>query len=238
MFTQSLVATVVSWLGIVGGALAILGNLQTAFSLSDWTRGLGSHWQGWMLLIWGDYLGLSHVFPNASFFLVDVPFVFCLSLIAVASRFAPGSGQDDVSVHRRLYSLIAGAALLAMLYVLVAYVLDHGYTLSLTFVFAIEWLVVFLMLSHWPYKLALLSASATMVLLTLMLIAGNDTTPPTHMDLVIEVALMIAAGAVVVFVARPAVFTRQICFLLFLVAVLVAVSELSKLGISLEPPKA
>jgi hypothetical protein len=70
-----------------------------------------------------------------------------------------------------------------------------------------------------------------------MLIAGNDTTPATHMDLVIEVVLMIAAGAVVVFVARPAVFTRQICFLLFLVAVLVAVSELSKLGINLQPPK-
>ena len=70
MFTQSLVATVVSWLGIVGGALSILGNLQTASSLSDWTRWLGSHWQRWMLLVWGDDLGVSHVITNAGIILV------------------------------------------------------------------------------------------------------------------------------------------------------------------------
>ena len=240
MFTQSLVATVVSWLGIVGGALTILGNLQTAFSLSDWTRWLGSHWQGWMLRVWGDDLGVSQVITNAGIILVDIPFIFCLGLIAVASRFSEPTPRlgADVPLRRKFISLIAGGMLLTALYVLFAYVLDHGYTLSLAVVFAIEWTVVFQMLSHWPYRLALLSASATMILLTLMLVAGVDATPVTHMDLVIEVALMIAVGALVIFVARPSVFTRQIWFLLFLVAALVAVSEMSKLGVNLQPPTA
>jgi hypothetical protein len=45
-------------------------------------------------------------------------------------------------------------------------------------------------------------------------------------------------GAVVIFVARASVFTRQIWFVIFLVIVLVAVSELSKLGVSLQAPAA
>ena len=53
-----------------------------------------------------------------------------------------------------------------------------------------------------------------------------------------EVILMTTLGAAVIFVARPSVFTRQICFLLFIVGALLAVNELSKLGITLEPPKA
>ena len=240
MFSQSLAATIVSWLGIIGGALSILGNLQTAFSLSDWTRWLGSHWQRWMLLVWGDDLGVSHVVTNAGIILVDIPFIFCLALMAVGSRFSePTKGLGpDVPLWRKFISLITGGSLLAALYALLAYAMDHGYTLRLAVIFAVEWVVVFLMLSHWPYRLALLSASAIMILLTLMLVAGNDTTPVTHMDLVIEVALMIAVGALVIFVARPSVFTRQIWFLLFLVAALVTVSELSKLGINLQPPKA
>src|ERR1700730_6991271 len=118
MFTQSLVATVVSWLGIVGGALTILGNLQTAFSLSDWTRWLGSHWQGWMLRVWGD-LGASHVITNAGIILVDLPFIFCWGLIAVASRFSevPTRTAPDVPFRRKLISLSAGGTLLAVLYV-------------------------------------------------------------------------------------------------------------------------
>jgi len=109
MFTQSVVATVFGWLGILGGVLTVFGHLQGVFALSDWGRWIASHWQLWMAALW------SHSLGNV---------------------------------------------------------------------------------------------------------------------------LMIAAGAVVIFVARPSVFTRHIWTLLFLVAVLVAVSELSKLGVSLEPPKA
>jgi len=217
--------------------LTVFGHLQGVFALSDWGRWSASHWQLWMAALWSHSLGLFHTFSNAGFFSVDVPFAVCLSLIAVASHFSPGS-DPDVSAKRRLYSLMAGAALLASFAAVLTYLNEHGQPLSLATFFTVTWCVVFLMLSHWPYRLALLSASATMILLTLMLIAGNDTTPPTHMDLVIENVLMIAAGAVVIFVARPSVFTRHIWTLLFLVAVLVAASELSKLGVSLEPPKA
>ena len=71
----------------------------------------------------------------------------------------------------------------------------------------------------------------------LLLVANNGQAEATYMELVAEVALMVGVGAIVIFVARP-VFTRRIWFVLIFVGVLLAVSEMSKLGISLEPPKA
>ena len=131
---------------------------------------------------------------------------------------------------------MGGAALLAGYY----FVTDDVYGfVPLTFhlAFSMNWLVAFVMLSHWSYRLALISASAISILLFILLIAAsNDTTPVTHLDLVVEVILMLAVSAIVIFVARPAVFTRQICFLLFLFGAVLVVNEVSKLGLNFQPP--
>ena len=238
MFTQSLVATVVSWLGIVGGVLTVFGHLQGVLSLSEWGRWIASHWQSWMMAFWGDFLGMSHAaWADTGTILVDMPFVVSLSLIAVASRFAAGS-DTEVSLRRKLLSLIAGSGLLAAWYVLGSYLIRRGIEIDLPFYFMVDWFVAFLMISHWPYRLAVLSASAATTFLVLLLVAGNGLAEATNTQMAAEVALMSVLGAIVIFVARASVFTRQICFLLFLVAVLVAASELSKLGINLQPPKA
>jgi hypothetical protein len=237
MFTQSVIATLLSWFGIVGGALTVLGNLQTALSLSDWAKWLGSHWQEWVMTVVGGHLGLSHVTTNKAHLLVDVPLIFCLGLIAIASRFSR-SWDTDVPVRRKVYSLLAGSALLATWYVAMVYLAGRGVDIDLMAFLIVYWLVAFLMLSHWPYKLALLSASAIVILVTLLLIANNGLTNSTNAELAFEVVLLVSLGAVVIFVARASVFTRQIWFVIFLVIVLVAVSELSKLGVSLQAPAA
>ena len=118
------------------------------------------------------------------------------------------------------------------------YLAGRGISLDITLYFVVDWFVAFLMVSHWPYRQALLSASATTILLMLLLVAGNGLWEATTAELVAEVVLMTTLGAAVIFVARPSVFTRQICFLLFIVGALLAVNELSKLGVTLEPPKA
>jgi hypothetical protein len=171
------------------------------------------------------------------FILVDFPFVFCLVLIAIASRFAKSS-DPKVPLNRKFYSLLAGAGLLAAWYALVIYLAGRGISLDITLYFVVNWFVAFLMVSHWPYRQALLSASATTILLMLLLVAGNGLWEATTAELVAEVILMTTLGAAVIFVARPSVFTRQICFLLFIVGALLAVNELSKLGVTLQPPKA
>ena len=101
-----------------------------------------------------------------------------------------------------------------------------------------DWFIAFLMLSHWPYRLAMLSASATVILLMLLMIANNGQAQVTHMELAAEVAVMVGLGALIIFVARPTVFTRRIWFVLFLIGVLLTISELSKFGLSLTPPNA
>ena len=146
MFTQSLIATVVSWLGILGGVLTVFGHLQGVFSLSEWGCWLASHWQSWMMTFWGDYLGLSHLTSYSALPLVDLPFFLCLAIIAVASRFTPGS-EPDVPRSRKLYSLIAGAVLLASWYVAMVYG-QRGVEIDIAAFFIVYWLVAFLMLSH------------------------------------------------------------------------------------------
>jgi hypothetical protein len=236
MFAQSIAATVVSWFGIVGGVLTIFGHLQSAVGLSDWERWISVHWQSWMMAFW-TYLGLSRLTTNTGYILVDFPLILCLLLIAVASRFAQGS-DAEVSTGRKLLSLIAGSGLLAGWYATGSYLAGRGIEIGIPLYFIVDWFVVFLMVSQWPYKLALLAASATTILLVLLIIANNGLVEATNMDLAVEVMLMTALGAAVVFVARPSVFTRQICFLLLILGALVALSELSKFGVTLEPPKA
>ncbi len=237
MFTQSLLATLLSWFGIVGGALTVVGNLQTAFSLSNWAKWLATHWQSWMMTFWGGYLGLSHVTADTGFIRVDAPFIFSLALIALGSHFTQGS-DPEVPIRRKLLSLIAGSAVLAAWYAVMIYLGQHGVEIDIWFFFVMDWLVIFLMISHWPYQFALLSASAAIILLVLMIIANNGLAEGTIYELAAEVALMVILGAFVIFVARPSAFTRQLLFVLFLIGVILAVSEMSKLGISLEPPRA
>ena len=134
--------------------------------------GLLLHWQSWMMTFWGDYLGLSHLTSDNGFILVDFPFVFCLVLIAIASRFAKSS-DPEVPLSRKFYSLLAGAGLLAAWYALMIYLAGRGISLDITLYFVVDWFVAFLMVSHWPYRQALLSASATTILLMLLLVAGN-----------------------------------------------------------------
>ena len=136
MFTQSVIATVLSWFGIVGGALTILGNLQTAFNLSDWIKWLARHWQEWMMTLWGGYVGLSNVTTNPGMILVDAPFIFSLALIALSSRFSQSS-DPEVPTRRKLYSLSAGAAVYATWALLMVYLVQRDestYSRSLSWI--------------------------------------------------------------------------------------------------------
>ena len=99
MFAQSIAATVVSWLGIVGGVLTIFGHLQSAFSLSDWGRWIAAHWQSWMMTFWGDYLGLSHLTSDDGFIFVKLSFRLLSGphrhRIAVCKKLRPGGAPKS-----------------------------------------------------------------------------------------------------------------------------------------------
>jgi hypothetical protein len=46
----------ISWLGILGGALTIVGNLDGAITQSNWARVLVTHWLAWMTSFWSRIL--------------------------------------------------------------------------------------------------------------------------------------------------------------------------------------
>ena len=213
--TQSIIATVFSWVGILGGTLTVFSGLDALIRLSGWARWLTSHWQEWWTVLWGS-LGLSSMTVDTVLVLVDVPFLASLVLIAIASRFM----NDDtaaVSTRRAFYSLHIGAAAFLALCTTVVVLFYNGYPVgdSVTgsaLVFAGFWLVMFLMLSHWPYYLAAASATAALILFGLLFAASPEPPPVTEVDYAKGVAgtflYVIPAAALIAFVAKPEPFTR------------------------------
>ena len=55
---KKLPSKVISWLGIFGGALTIVGNLESVLTLSGWARLLVSNWSVWMTAFWTGLLSL------------------------------------------------------------------------------------------------------------------------------------------------------------------------------------
>jgi hypothetical protein len=44
--------SVISWLGIVGGAITLFGNLQAVVDLADWARWIVLHYRLWIFVFW------------------------------------------------------------------------------------------------------------------------------------------------------------------------------------------
>ena len=80
---DKLPSQLISWLGILGGAMTILSNLEGVLTLSKWARLLVSNWSDWMTSAWSWFVALMGV---------DAPsdFVFAwwtLSLFLLAAAF-------------------------------------------------------------------------------------------------------------------------------------------------------
>jgi hypothetical protein len=242
--TQSIIATIFSWTGILGGALTVFSNLDSLIKLSGWARWITSHWQEWMTVLWGGYLGLSNMTVDTDLVLVDAPFLGALVLIAIASRFM----SDDTATvppRRVLYSLHIGAAAFLALCTTVVVLFHNGYpvgesVVSVALMFAGFWLVMFLMVSHWPYHLAAASALGALILFGLLFAVRPEPQSVTEVEyarVVVRTFLyVVPLAALIVFVAKPEPFTRSLWLLLVCLIVLVGLNAISGSQFDLTPP--
>jgi len=52
LLTKGFKYELLTWVGIVGGALTLFTNLSAVFKLADWARVLVQHWKGWTHAFW------------------------------------------------------------------------------------------------------------------------------------------------------------------------------------------
>jgi len=89
----------ISWLGILGGALTIVSNLEGVLTLSNWAHVVISGWSGWMERVWSALLGPFGVGVPSAFVLAWWTVSLFLLAIAVGARL---SGGRSGSVHKLL----------------------------------------------------------------------------------------------------------------------------------------
>ena len=57
LLTKGFKYELLTWVGIVGGALTLFGNLDAVLKLADWARILGENWKAWTHAFWLWVLG-------------------------------------------------------------------------------------------------------------------------------------------------------------------------------------
>jgi len=232
-----------SWWGIIGGAITLFVAISTTLKLADWAHVLVQHWKEWTHAFWVwafGWLGI-HLTPDWSFVLSFLLFGSLLT-IGQAARFMPAAkmqltpynGWSFRFLSRRiLFCLVSILAAYLMLSILMVLFADARLLLGgLSLI--VPQVIIVLFARH------RLHASISVFLLfifagTLVIVPGSDDP-----DFKVAVGFWLTASVlpVILLSAAPAkVVSRRLIFLALGLLLLIALNELSKLGLDLTAPK-
>jgi hypothetical protein len=237
-----LLALLLSWLGVLGGALTLFSSLQAVIDLADWALWLAMNWKAWMRHLGGAVFGTAAVRNDPGFLLVDLPFALFVLMIAVGSRLSATNDAGEHpspfdASHRRFWGYVCGLSLLGALSLwapdLAELAVAHGGLFFFAKVVAI-WLVLVTMVSHWPAWLAISGATAIEILLLTLVSIESDA--PSNGSLLREFPLMGALAFFVVVFASPRRFTKLAWGWVIVLGVFVALNQLSTLGLDFRAP--
>ncbi|MGO8501741.1 hypothetical protein AB9F35_09625 [Rhizobium leguminosarum] len=249
---QTFKHSVLTWLGILGGALTLLSNLQDILDLAKWADWLI---QKWTELVTPIVSGLIELFGvrvsvDATSMIAMALFV---SFIAVGARIEnefKGVAREAWSVrwnkvfNRRVLVATALYLLLGALITLPAFVPQvaqlYGrfpYTfLGVCYVLYCGSIVIGL--RGWPVWASLVVAVSMVGFSFVFGYSAHQTAPPNVSETAstaIAALCAIACGFIVVGMAPPLVFTKRVIFMVVGVVSVVGLSELSRWGISATP---
>lgn len=90
----------ISWLGILGGAMTIVSNLEGVLTLSKWARVFVSHWSAWMTSAWSGLLALFGANPPSEFVLAWWTLSLFILATALGARLTGGQSGDIRNLYR------------------------------------------------------------------------------------------------------------------------------------------
>ena len=269
LLTKGFRYELLTWFGIVGGALTLFGNLDAVLKLADWARVLVQQWKGWTHAFWVwvfGWLGI-HLAP---YWTPVLSFLLFGALLAIGQAFKFNRTTKDQFVDRYDYrsfqlaswrTFVCIILLIASLAPVIVGVVDYAFTngailswekarfssdvilfANFIAIFITPPLIIVLFAKHRTY-------AALSVVLMVMFYAIIVATQFRNLNTTIyDDDTGVAAGftgftmlwilpLILLIVAPAKAISRRLIFLALGLLLLIALNELSKLGLDVTAPK-
>lgn len=241
--------SMVSWLGIFGGAMTLLSNLQGILDLAKWANWIASSWSQLVEPIVLGAIALLgvRVASDAGMLIAMAVFV---AAVAVGARLENSVRMSDaevwpVSWHnvfnlRVLTALCLYGSQVALVSVALSvpsiYQIYATYpTLYTMFFTGLYVLAIIVGLRGWPISHSVTVAFCLLLFSNVFAYSstsqGDDPSISYGLSTAIAAGFAVGCGLTIVAVAPPRTFTRRLLFMTIGTAIIVLLSELSKLGI-------
>jgi FtsH-binding integral membrane protein len=245
---------VLTWFGIVGGALTLFGNLDAVLKLADWARVLVHHWKEWTHAFWVwtfGWVGI-HLEPKWVPVLTFLSFGSLLTMgqaLQFKRRIKDQANVDKsqqksfrLNLWRSFVCVISMPASLFIWVIADNYLPEIGEMALL--VALIAPLVIIVLLSRERLHAAL-SVFLTVIFFMIiamtqfksMLAGAGDDISSISRAVVITVYLTWLLPVILLSVAPAKAVSRRLLFLAIGLLLLIALNELSKLGLDVIAPK-
>jgi len=229
-----------TWLGIVGGALTLFTNLGAVLKLADWARVLVEHWKEWTHALWVwvfGWLGI-HLGPGWT---PVLSFLLFGSLLAIGQAVKFKTIKNQATEDRTLLSVIT----IFVMYELIDLWANRYYPGDLDYYLAIGVVAVIISPIVLFAKHRLHAAISTSLILTFFIIIafnplrdlGRPGNPDLDMVGLITLGLICILPLILLSVAPAKAISRRLIFLAIGLILLIALNELSKLGLDVTAPK-
>ena len=245
LLTNMVKYEVLTWVGIVGGAVTLFGNLDTVLKLADWARVLVEHWKEWTHAFWVwafGWLGI-HLPPEWTPVLSFLLFGSFLTVGQALSFFMTSQPIVDKDRLRSFYGQRVSVYFVWMTLFIIAV---SSFAFKGPFENRLMFLVVFcigpavilvLCTKHKLYAaLSMFLFTAFFVIITLNQFPSgfNENSLTVGMTALLLVWLL---PPLLFFVAPAKAVARRLIFLALGLLLLIGMNELSKLGLDVTAPK-
>jgi hypothetical protein len=263
LITKNVQFQLLSWIGIIGGAITLFANLHTVLGLADWARVLVQRWHEittafWsFLLAWMGFKIPTEIVPLLSFLLFATILVIGINLTRTVPKRCTGNDNDAPARHHLKVLLIGIAIWSAIVLVVVVvgvnidrapywYVVFPGIVLAiLAWIFPLAFILYVSKRRLLVFGAWCLFAAIGIVLL-IPIIQVSIATSRVPRDPVINWSIGIAmlvfqlSQFVCILLTPTTPLIRRLGVLMIGLVVLVGLSEISKLNLRqyLQPPRA
>jgi hypothetical protein len=250
LLTKGFKYELLTWVGIVGGALTLFTNLGAVLKLADWARLLVQHWKEWTHAFWVwafDWLGI-HLEPEWTPILSFLLFGSLLTIGQAVKFKSITKNQTYVHTYReRSFRLKSRRVVVVCVMSMLAMAASSAFTASNLpanrkhMIIMIGWLIA-------PQVIIVLFArhrlhAASSVFLILVFFVIIAIYPLTEINNVknyffpLSALLAWVLPLILLSVAPAKAIARRLIFLALGLLLLIALNELSKLGLDVTAPK-
>jgi hypothetical protein len=229
-----------SWWGIIGGAITLFTAISATLKLADWARWLVEHWQQWTHAFWVwafGWLGI-HLPPEWTALLSFLLFWSSLTIGQVLK--SKGIVWERISANEFRRTIFRQPTVILFITYLLIFGLNQGNLGVLGGVAAeMTAAVLFVLLLFARYRLHTFVSFVLMLIFFSIMTLYQLLAAVAADGIVFLVALAFGVGlpTLLLLIAPTKAITRRLIFLALGLILLIALNELSKLGLDLTAPR-